>query len=66
MQNLKLWFFKTEKILFQTYKKSSSEILDDWFSLIDACKNMFQPDVFVVKEENLISKYSFMRQAKQF
>ena len=31
-------------------QKSSNEILDDMFSLIDACKNKFQPDVFVLME----------------
>ena len=32
------------------FHKSCDEILDDMFSLIEACKNKFQPDVFVVME----------------
>ena len=32
------------------FHKSCDEILDDMFSLIEACKNEFQPDVFVVME----------------
>ena len=31
-------------------QKSYKEILDDMFSHIEACKNMFKPDVFVVME----------------
>ena len=31
-------------------KQEQSNILDDMFSLIEACKNKFQPDVFVVME----------------
>ena len=31
-------------------QKNCIEILDDMFSLIEACKNKFQPDVFVVME----------------
>ena len=32
------------------FHKSCDEILDEMFSLIEACKNKFQPDVFVVMD----------------
>ena len=50
MQKLKTLILHDRTNTVSILQKSSNKILDKMFSLIDACKNRFQLDVFVFME----------------